>query len=79
MSAGCADPISAQEGLGKEELLTQLAAVFGVDTATIDDPCRLSDGSRHSFPQPLSDVLVDLLSLSDRGDFSRADSPYWFI
>ena len=59
--------------------LTQLSTVLRIDTSSINDPRALSDGRRDSLAKPLSNVLVDLLSLLDGRDFARSDSPNGFI
>jgi hypothetical protein len=61
------------------ETLTELGAVLGVDTTTVDDPGGICDFLRYGLGEPLSDIVVSLLGLLNSCDFAGSDSPDGFV
>ena len=58
---------------------TKLFAVCSSNTASIDNPGVLCYSRRHCFREELADVLMSLLGLSRRSDFTRANRPHGLV
>lgn len=58
---------------------TKLLAVCSGNTASIDNPGVLCYSRRHCFREELADILMSLLGLSRRSDFTRANRPHRLV